>query len=208
MQRRLALCNVQGEIASRAGKERVTSPPQGAGEDGPDARAALPVAVLADAVDRLGHRSQVMHSSLRPVVLALHPGTAASLAEAGVTVPPGVHVVQPQSYRTTLALQLHAAAVLTDSGGIQRESAWLGVPCIVLRDRTEWVEAVEHSEGRMVVVGLDLNATTDALDRVADPAEAPGLAEARARSLDLRPAGAADAIVSAFDAVPGRAASA
>ena len=101
-------------------------------------------------------------AAARPVVLALHPGTAASLAEAGVAMPAGVHVVAPQGYRTTLALQLHAAAVLTDSGGIQRESAWLGVPCLVLRDRTEWVEAVERSEGRMVVVGLDLERTADA----------------------------------------------
>ena len=139
----------------------------------------------------------------RPVVLALHPGTAASLAEAGVAVPPGVHVVAPQGYRTTLALQLHAAAVLTDSGGVQRESAWLGVPCLVLRDRTEWVEAVERSQGRMVVVGLDPERAADALDRLADAAEAPELAAARARSLALRPAGAADAIVAALDAVPG-----
>jgi UDP-GlcNAc3NAcA epimerase len=142
-------------------------------------------------------------SAARPVVLALHPGTAASLADAGVAVPPGVHVVAPQGYRTTLALQLHAAAVLTDSGGIQRESAWLDVPCLVLRDRTEWVEAVEQSDGRMVVVGLDLERTADVLDRLADPADAPRLAEARARSLDLRPAGAADAIVRALEAFPG-----
>ena len=142
-------------------------------------------------------------SAARPVVLALHPGTAASLSEAGVSMPAGVHVVAPQGYRTTLALQLHAAAVLTDSGGIQRESAWLGVPCLVLRDRTEWVEAVERSGGRMVVVGLDLERTAEVLDRLADPADAPRLAEERARSLDLRPAGAADAIVRALDALPG-----
>jgi UDP-GlcNAc3NAcA epimerase len=139
----------------------------------------------------------------RPVVLALHPGTAAALAEAAVDLPAAVHVVAPQGYRTTLALQLHAAAVLTDSGGIQRESAWLGVPCLVLRDRTEWVEAVERAEGRMVIVGLDRERAADALDRLADAAEAPRLAEERARSLDLRPAGAADAIVSGLDVVPG-----
>ena len=62
-------------------------------------------------------------------------------------------------------LQLHAAAVLTDSGGVQREAAWLGVPCLVLRDRTEWVEAVEESGGRMVVVGLDRERAVAALER-------------------------------------------
>ena len=91
----------------------------------------------------------------RPVVLALHPGTAAALEARGIRLADGVHVVAPQGYRTTLTLQLHAAAVLTDSGGVQREAAWLRTPCLVLRDRTEWVEAVAESEGRMVVVGLD-----------------------------------------------------
>jgi len=138
----------------------------------------------------------------RPVVLALHPGTAASLAEAGVDVPAGVHVVAPQGYRTTLALQLHAAAVITDSGGIQRESAWLGVPCLVLRDRTEWVEAVETSDGRMVVIGLDGERAARALDRLASSWDSPGRAAERARSLDLRPAGAARAIARALDALP------
>ena len=70
----------------------------------------------------------------RPVVLALHPGTRAALEASGVdAAPPDVYVVEPQGYRSTLALQLHAAAVLTDSGGVQREAAWLGVPCLVLR---------------------------------------------------------------------------
>ncbi|MDQ3128242.1 MAG: UDP-N-acetylglucosamine 2-epimerase (non-hydrolyzing), partial [Chloroflexota bacterium] len=91
----------------------------------------------------------------RPVVLALHPGTAAALDAAGIRLSDDVHVIGPQGYRTTLTLQLHAAAVLTDSGGVQREAAWLGVPCLILRDRTEWLEAVADSAGRMVVVGLD-----------------------------------------------------
>jgi UDP-N-acetylglucosamine 2-epimerase len=78
----------------------------------------------------------------RPVVLALHPGTRAALEAARIAIPGGVIVVEPQSYRASLALQLHSAAVLTDSGGIQRESAWLGVPCLVLRSSTEWVETV------------------------------------------------------------------
>src|SRR6185369_12029453 len=91
----------------------------------------------------------------RPVILAIHPGTRVALERAAVTLGPDVCVVDPQGYRTSLTLQLHAAAVLTDSGGVQREAAWLGVPCLVLRATTEWVEAVEGSDGRMVVVGLD-----------------------------------------------------
>ena len=78
----------------------------------------------------------------RPVILALHPGTRAALDAGGHRPRPAVRVVAPLGYRTTLTLQLHAAAVLTDSGGVQREAAWLRTPCLVLRDRTEWVEAV------------------------------------------------------------------
>jgi UDP-N-acetylglucosamine 2-epimerase len=134
----------------------------------------------------------------RPVVLALHPGTAAALDAGGVNLPPGVRVVPPQGYRTTLALQLHAAAVLTDSGGVQREAAWLGVPCLVLRGTTEWVEAVAGSGGRMVVVGLDRARAAAELARLAPVDRAPALARERARGLDLAPSGAAAAITRAL----------
>jgi UDP-GlcNAc3NAcA epimerase len=143
----------------------------------------------------------------RPVILALHPGTRAALGAAGLAVPSGARVVEPLGYRSTLALQLHAAAVLTDSGGVQREAAWLGVPCLVLRDRTEWVEAVEGSGGRMVVVGGDAGRAVAELDRLAPAAGAEADAVHRAATVRVAPAGAADAIaarlgLSSGDATP------
>ncbi len=135
----------------------------------------------------------------RPVILAIHPGTRLALEREAIGVSRDVLLVEPQGYRTSLALQLHAAAVLTDSGGIQRETAWLGVPCLVLRGTTEWVEAVADSGGRMVVVGLDAEAAVEAIDRLAPIDGAPELARARAASFDLAPAGAADAIVAALE---------
>jgi UDP-GlcNAc3NAcA epimerase len=139
-------------------------------------------------------------SPSRPVILAIHPGTRAALERAGDAVSPDVRLIEPQGYRTSLTLQLHAAAVLTDSGGVQREAAWLGVPCLVLRGTTEWVEAVAESEGRMVVVGLDARRAADALAVLAASDRAAHLARARAAAFDLRPAGAAEAIVAALDA--------
>ncbi len=136
----------------------------------------------------------------RPVVLALHPGTRAAMVQAGVTPGPNVRLIEPQGYRTALALQLHAAAVLTDSGGVQREAAWLGVPCLVLRTTTEWAEAVAESGGQMVVVGLDAIRVGLELGRLAPIEAAPADAVTRAASLNLRPAGAADAIVAALTA--------
>ena len=115
-----------------------------------------------------------------------------------IGLPATVRVVEPQGYRTSLALQLHAAAVLTDSGGVQREAAWLGVPCLVLRDRTEWVEAVEESGGRMVVVGLDRERAVATLGALAPVATSERDAAARAAGLTLRPAGAAEAISAAL----------
>jgi UDP-N-acetylglucosamine 2-epimerase len=138
-------------------------------------------------------------SDERPVVLALHPGTRVALEEAGIDLPAGVRVVEPQGYRTTLALQLHAAAVLTDSGGVQREAAWLGVPCLILRGTTEWVEAVAESDGRMVVIGLDRDRAVRELARLAAPSEAADQARARAATVEIRPAGAVDAIVAALE---------
>jgi UDP-GlcNAc3NAcA epimerase len=135
----------------------------------------------------------------RPVVLALHPGTAAALDAAGIRLADDVHVIAPQGYRTTLTLQLHAAAVLTDSGGVQREAAWLGVPCLILRDRTEWVEAVADSGGRMVIVGLDRATAAAALERLVPRGAGPSLAADRAARLDLQPAGAGEAIVAALE---------
>ena len=135
----------------------------------------------------------------RPVVLALHPGTRAAVEASGAALPATVRVIEPQGYRTTLALQLHAAAVLTDSGGIQREAAWLGVPCLVLRATTEWVEAVADSAGRMVVVGLDRARAVAALERLAPAGAGPAEAAARAARLRLAPAGAGDAILRALD---------
>ena len=131
----------------------------------------------------------------RPVVLALHPGTRVRARRGGISrCRPTSGSIEPQGYRTTLALQLHAAAVLTDSGGVQREAAWLGVPCLVLRDRTEWVEAVATSGGRMVVVGLDAARASRSSPARARPGPVPRPPRARAASPALEPAGAAEAI--------------
>jgi UDP-GlcNAc3NAcA epimerase len=135
----------------------------------------------------------------RPLVLALHPGTRAAVAAAGVELRPPVVVVEPQPYASTLALELHAAAVLTDSGGVQREAAWLRTPCLVLRSSTEWVEAVADSGGSMVVVGVDGDRALAELARLA-PASAPDLAKDRAAALDLPAAGAVDQIARVLEA--------
>ncbi|MGZ6329328.1 MAG: UDP-N-acetylglucosamine 2-epimerase, partial [Candidatus Limnocylindrales bacterium] len=130
----------------------------------------------------------------RQVIVALHPGTRAALAREGASLGPGVTVIEPQGYRTSLAMQLHAAAVVTDSGGVTREAAWLNVPCLVLRPSTEWHEAVAASDGRLVAVALDAARAAGELDRLAPVHGAEAMSRTRSAALDLRPAGAAEAI--------------
>ena len=134
----------------------------------------------------------------RPVILALHPGTRAVLDALDVELPADVLVVGPQGYRASLALQLHAAAVITDSGGIQRETAWFGVPCLILRSTTEWVEAVAESGGLMVVVGRDGDLAARELARLAPTDGAEARARTRADRIRLAPSGASAAISAAL----------
>jgi UDP-N-acetylglucosamine 2-epimerase (non-hydrolysing)/UDP-GlcNAc3NAcA epimerase len=111
-----------------------------------------------------------------PVVLALHPRTEARLVGRGLLARlrdgGRVIVVPPLGYLELTALLCHARAVLTDSGGLQKEAYLAGVPCITLRDRTEWTETVEH--GWNVLVDLDRDAALAALERP-PPRERPAL---------------------------------
>jgi UDP-N-acetylglucosamine 2-epimerase len=148
-------------------------------------------------------------SADRPVILPLHPGTRTALDAAGIALPRNVVQIEPQGYATALALQLHAAAVLTDSGGVQRESAWLGVPCLVLRATTEWVETVGGPGSSAVLVGLDSDAAVRELAARAPGARSAELAVARATALHLAGPGAAErisAVLAANDIAAGAAA--
>lgn len=87
-----------------------------------------------------------------PVLIPLHPRTRAALESRKVKVDPGIRVVSPVGYKEMLALQRHAHVILTDSGGVQKEAYWLGVPCVTLRRETEWPETLEG--GWNVLVGV------------------------------------------------------
>ncbi len=92
-----------------------------------------------------------------PVLLPLHPRTRARLG--GLGVPGNVELMEPASYLAMLTLVRNARGVLTDSGGLQKEALWLSVPCITLREETEWVESLENGWNQLVGSDPDAIAT-------------------------------------------------
>lgn len=84
-----------------------------------------------------------------PVVLPLHPRTQARMKATGLAFD-GVRTVPPVGYLDMVALESQAALIATDSGGVQKEAFFYRVPCVTLRDETEWVELVELGWNRLV----------------------------------------------------------
>ena len=109
-----------------------------------------------------------------PVVLPLHPRTRARLQAARLLdrLAAGAIVLAPLGYLAFTSLLTRARAVLTDSGGVQKEAYLAGVPCVTLRDTTEWTETVQA--GWNVLVDLDAGAARAALERPL-PAQRPAL---------------------------------
>jgi UDP-N-acetylglucosamine 2-epimerase (non-hydrolysing)/UDP-GlcNAc3NAcA epimerase len=129
-----------------------------------------------DDPDRLACLVDLLLGLPVPAVLPLHPRTRARLEAAGLLgtleAARSVRLTPPLGYLDFTALLCRARAVLTDSGGVQKEAYLAGVPCITMRDTTEWVETIDA--GWNVLVDLDAQAANAALERT-PPAERPEL---------------------------------
>jgi UDP-GlcNAc3NAcA epimerase len=125
---------------------------------------------------RLAALVELLLGVAEPIVLPLHPRTRARLEAAGLLellLTSGlVHVTQPLGYLELTALLCNARAVLTDSGGLQKEAYLAGVPCLTMRPSTEWVETV--ASGWNTLVDLSLAEARDAL-AASVPVERPQL---------------------------------
>jgi UDP-N-acetylglucosamine 2-epimerase (non-hydrolysing) len=132
--------------------------------------------LLAEAMQALADVGRTL-----PVIFPVHPRTRKNLGP-GWREPSGVRLVDPVGYLDFLSLEADAAAVLTDSGGIQEESTFLGIPCFTLRDNTE--RPVTVRAGTNTVLGLDPARIREipALlgDRAASSSAAPPLWDGRA----------------------------
>ena len=122
---------------------------------------------------RLGAIVRAFGAIGEPIVFPAHPRVREAIARHGIAVPSNVRVMAPAGYAEMLALVTAARAVLTDSGGLQKEAYWLGVPCVTLRDETEWVETV--AAGWNHVVGADTERIIETVRTLTVPATRPPL---------------------------------
>lgn len=83
------------------------------------------------------------------IVLPLHPRTRGRLAALGLTLPGNVRAIEPVGYLDMVMLEKNAALIATDSGGVQKEAFFYRVPCVTLRDETEWSELVAAGWNRL-----------------------------------------------------------
>jgi UDP-N-acetylglucosamine 2-epimerase len=107
------------------------------------------------------------------VVFPAHPRTRKILAAAGYAPSGRLLVTEPLGYLDMVRLVGAARLVVTDSGGLQKESYWLGVPCVTVRDETEWMETVEA--GWNVLAGADAESIVTAVRTLTPPAQRPSL---------------------------------
>jgi UDP-GlcNAc3NAcA epimerase len=93
----------------------------------------------------------------------MHPRTRHALEMQGIVLPDNVRMVPPLGYLDMIAAVSAARVILTDSGGLQKEAYWLGVPCVTLRGETEWTETV--ASGWNVLADTDPARIVDAVAR-------------------------------------------
>ena len=112
-----------------------------------------------DAPDRLKRLIRILELLDAPFVYPVHPRTRRNLVKLGLwarlTGNPKAYLLPPVPYSLSLALVARARAVLTDSGGLQREAFWDGTPCLILRDVTEWPELISAGAGVLVSLKAD-----------------------------------------------------
>jgi UDP-GlcNAc3NAcA epimerase len=114
-----------------------------------------------------------LNSLSETVLFPVHPRTRKAIEAANYRLAPHIRLMEPFGYFEMLAAAAAARLILTDSGGLQKEAYWLGVPCITLRAETEWVETVEA--GWNLLTGANCDRVIQAVRSFAPPVERPAL---------------------------------
>lgn len=131
-----------------------------------------------DDLDRLGNILSALSqlAEKEAVVLPIHPRTKKILEDNSslhFRLNPSLKIIDPVGYFEIIGLEKSARLLLTDSGGMQKEAYWLNVPCITLRDETEWIETVEM--GWNILTGADRERIIETVRTFKTPCEHPPL---------------------------------
>ena len=143
--------------------------PEG-GEEGDYVLATAHRNYNTDSAERLEAVLDCLETAECRVIFPMHPRTRKSVESWSLEVPANVEVRDAVTYTEMLTLERDAVAIATDSGGVQREAYLWGVPCITMREETEWIETV--STGWNTLVGVDAEKFHEALHKQL-PAERP-----------------------------------
>ena len=122
---------------------------------------------------RLGRLVAGLNRLDEPVLFPAHPRTRAAIAGAGLALAPHVELVDPLGYLAFACAAANARVIVTDSGGLQKEAYWYGVPCVTARPSTEWGATVEL--GANVLVDDDPEALVHAVATARMPSDRPVL---------------------------------
>ena len=120
-----------------------------------------------DDASRLGNILRALDALEEPVIFPVHPRTRKAIEAMVRPSVSHIRLIDPVGYLDMVTLERSARAILTDSGGVQKEAYWLGVPCVTLRYETEWVETVQA--GWNVLVGADVDGILRAVHDHAPP---------------------------------------
>ena len=126
-----------------------------------------------DDLERLREILKAFNAVDEPIIFPVHPRSRKMMNEMGFQPERNLKLTEPIGYVDMVALTGSARCVMTDSGGLQKETFWLGVPCLTIRNETEWVETV--TSGWNVLVGKKLNHLADLVKRIAPPSDRPSL---------------------------------
>lgn len=138
---------------SRLAEERSTIAEELGVESGGYVLATLHRPYNVDDPARLGAILGALGESNAEVVLPRHPRLKDQLEKQGISVPGNVRLIEPIGFLDMIALERGARTILTDSGGVQKEAYFWGVPCITVRPETEWIETVR--EGWNMIADAD-----------------------------------------------------
>jgi UDP-N-acetylglucosamine 2-epimerase len=117
--------------------------------------------------ERLANILSALNSLTETVVFPVHPRTRLAIEKMKYELKPHLLLSEPVGYLDMVQLEKSARMILTDSGGIQKEAYWLRVPCVTLRDETEWVETVQANWN--VLVGANMDAIVQAVHSFVPP---------------------------------------